>query len=136
MPGRRRRRPAPAATAPPEAPTPPLDPSAAAFFDVDNTMMQGASIYWFARGLAARKYVTFGDLVGFALWHSTPLAAGRPKDELRVLKLVARDLRAFDRILDALPAAAAAEKVGRVAIRCQTEFVAAYQRLVSPRLRG
>lgn len=67
MPGRRRRRPAPAATAPPEAPTPPLDPSAAAFFDVDNTMMQGASIYWFARGLAARKYVTFGDLVGFAL---------------------------------------------------------------------
>ena len=32
-----------------------------------------------------------GELVGFALWHSTPLAAGRPKDELRVLKLVARD---------------------------------------------
>ena len=68
---------------------------------------------------------------GFALWHSTPLAAGRPKDELRVLKLVARDLRAFDRILDALPAAATGEKVSRVAIRCQTEFVAPYQRLVS-----
>ncbi|HET7327050.1 MAG TPA: HAD-IB family hydrolase, partial [Nocardioidaceae bacterium] len=31
----------------------PPDPSAAAFFDVDNTMMQGASIYHFARGLAA-----------------------------------------------------------------------------------
>ena len=30
----------------------PADPSAAAFFDVDNTMMQGASIYHFARGLA------------------------------------------------------------------------------------
>ena len=30
------------------------------------------------------------ELIGFALWHSTPLAAGRPKDELRVLKLVAR----------------------------------------------
>jgi HAD superfamily hydrolase (TIGR01490 family) len=44
----------------------PLDPSAAAFFDVDNTMMQGASIYWFARGLAARKYFTTGDLVRFA----------------------------------------------------------------------
>ncbi len=28
------------------------DPTAAAFFDIDNTMMQGASIYWFARGLA------------------------------------------------------------------------------------
>ena len=33
--------------------TVPADPGAAAFFDVDNTMMQGASIYWLARGLAA-----------------------------------------------------------------------------------
>jgi len=46
--------------------TVPPDPHAAAFFDVDNTMMQGASIYWFARGLAARKYFTTGDLVRFA----------------------------------------------------------------------
>ncbi|MFC7482284.1 HAD family hydrolase [Luedemannella flava] len=43
------------------------DPSAAAFFDVDNTMMQGASIYYLARGLAARKYFTTGDLVRFGL---------------------------------------------------------------------
>jgi HAD superfamily hydrolase (TIGR01490 family) len=43
----------------------PADPTAAAFFDVDNTMMQGASIYYFARGLAARKYFTTGDLVRF-----------------------------------------------------------------------
>ncbi|SCE76308.1 HAD-superfamily subfamily IB hydrolase, TIGR01490 [Micromonospora viridifaciens] len=48
----------PAASAP--------DPTVAAFFDVDNTMMQGASIYWFARGLAARKYFTTGDLARFA----------------------------------------------------------------------
>ncbi|MGC1212728.1 MAG: HAD-IB family hydrolase [Micromonospora sp.] len=52
------------AEAPPATPTP--DPTAAAFFDVDNTMMQGASIYWFARGLAARKYFTTGDLARFA----------------------------------------------------------------------
>jgi HAD superfamily hydrolase (TIGR01490 family) len=44
----------------------PSDPTAAAFFDVDNTMMQGASIYYFARGLARRKYVTTGDMVRFA----------------------------------------------------------------------
>ncbi|MCI4062908.1 HAD-IB family hydrolase [Micromonospora sp. R77] len=50
--------------APPATPTP--DPGAAAFFDVDNTMMQGASIYWFARGLAARNYFTTGDLARFA----------------------------------------------------------------------
>jgi HAD superfamily hydrolase (TIGR01490 family) len=40
-------------------------PPAAAFFDVDNTMMQGASLYYFARGLAARKYFTTGDLLRF-----------------------------------------------------------------------
>ncbi|MGC9670161.1 HAD family hydrolase [Planosporangium sp. 12N6] len=45
----------------------PTDPTAAAFFDVDNTMMQGASIYYLARGLAARKYFTTGDLVRFGL---------------------------------------------------------------------
>jgi GNAT superfamily N-acetyltransferase len=72
-----------------------------------------------------------GELAAFALWHSTPLAAGRPKDELRVLKLVARDLRAFEHLLDVLPGAAAGERVGRIAIRCQTEFVTAYQRLVA-----
>jgi Acetyltransferase (GNAT) family len=71
------------------------------------------------------------DLAGFALWHSTPLAAGRPKDELRVLKLVARDASALDRVLDVLPAAALQERVGRLAIRCQAEFAAAYLRLVA-----
>jgi HAD superfamily hydrolase (TIGR01490 family) len=45
--------------------TVPVDPSAAAFFDVDNTMMQGASIYHFARGMAARRYFTAGDLLRF-----------------------------------------------------------------------
>jgi HAD superfamily hydrolase (TIGR01490 family) len=44
----------------------PADPTSAAFFDVDNTMMQGASIYWFARGLLARKYFTSSDLARFA----------------------------------------------------------------------
>jgi HAD superfamily hydrolase (TIGR01490 family) len=44
----------------------PADPGAAAFFDVDNTMMQGASIYHFARGLAARDFFTWRDLAQFA----------------------------------------------------------------------
>ncbi|MGW5558783.1 HAD family hydrolase [Micromonospora sp. NPDC003944] len=48
------------------APVGAADPSGAAFFDVDNTMMQGASIYWFARGLATRNYVTTADLARFA----------------------------------------------------------------------
>jgi HAD superfamily hydrolase (TIGR01490 family) len=45
----------------------PPDPQAAAFFDVDNTMMIGASIFHFAKGLAARKYFTWQDLVRFTV---------------------------------------------------------------------
>ncbi|HKD87202.1 MAG TPA: HAD family hydrolase [Streptosporangiaceae bacterium] len=42
------------------------DPTAAAFFDVDNTLMRGASIYYFARGLAARKMFGPRDLTRLA----------------------------------------------------------------------
>ncbi len=42
------------------------DPSAAAFFDVDNTLMRGASIYHFARGLAERKMFGPSDLLRLA----------------------------------------------------------------------
>ena len=41
--------------------TPP-DATAAAFFDVDNTMMQGASIFHLARGLHRRKFFTTKDI--------------------------------------------------------------------------
>lgn len=49
--------------------TPVADPdtTAAAFFDVDNTMMRGASIYHFARGLASRGLFTTSDLMRFAI---------------------------------------------------------------------
>ena len=45
------------------APPPEMNPAAAAFFDVDNTLMRGASIYHFARGLAARDMFTPLDLL-------------------------------------------------------------------------
>jgi HAD superfamily hydrolase (TIGR01490 family) len=72
--------------APPEIPR---DLTAAAFFDVDNTMVQGASIVHFARGLAARKYFRSADLVDIA-WKqvkfritgkesSTDMATGKEK---------------------------------------------------------
>jgi HAD superfamily hydrolase (TIGR01490 family) len=48
---------------PASEPTP--DATAAAFFDVDNTMMIGASIYHFAKGLAARDFFSWRDLVRF-----------------------------------------------------------------------
>jgi HAD superfamily hydrolase (TIGR01490 family) len=83
----------------------PVDPGAAGFFDVDNTMMQGASVYYLARGLAARKYFTTGDLLRFAMKQlrfrvlaaehgndvsqaremALAFVAGRPVDELKTL---------------------------------------------------
>jgi HAD superfamily hydrolase (TIGR01490 family) len=45
----------------------PLDPEVAAFFDVDNTVMQGASIFHFARGLYQRKFFTGRD-IALAAW--------------------------------------------------------------------
>lgn len=48
----------------------PSDPTAAAFFDVDNTLMQGASIFHFARGLYRRNFFTTREIVG-AAWKQT-----------------------------------------------------------------
>jgi HAD superfamily hydrolase (TIGR01490 family) len=80
----------------------PPDLTAAAFFDVDNTLVQGASMVHFARGLAARDYFSYRDVMEF-VWaqakfritgreNSDDVAqgrekalsfiAGRPTDEL------------------------------------------------------
>jgi HAD superfamily hydrolase (TIGR01490 family) len=48
----------------------PLDKDAAAFFDVDNTIMQGASIFHLARGLYARDFFSARDIGRFA-WQQT-----------------------------------------------------------------
>jgi GNAT superfamily N-acetyltransferase len=94
----------------------------------------------FTRELVLTRNLGIGDttivregqtLTGYALWHSTPLAAGRPKDELRVLKLVAASPPAFDRLLQALQLTATHERVNRIAIRCQTEFSQVYLRLIA-----
>jgi hypothetical protein len=93
----------------------------------------------FTREIALTHELAIGDttlsregqsLTGFALWHSTPLAAGRPKDELRVLKVVAANQAAFERLLQVLLISAVSERVSRIAIRCQTEFAQAYLRLI------
>ncbi len=93
----------------------------------------------FTRELVLTRELGIGDttmvregpnLTGFALWHSTPLAAGRPKDELRVLKLVASTPAALEKLVQAVQLSATAERVNRVAIRCQTEFADAYLHLI------
>ena len=44
----------------------PADPTSAAFFDVDNTVMQGASIFHLARGLHRRDFFTTREILGAA----------------------------------------------------------------------
>jgi HAD superfamily hydrolase (TIGR01490 family) len=45
--------------------TAPPDTTAAAFFDIDNTIVRGASIFYLAMGLARRKFFTTRDVAGF-----------------------------------------------------------------------
>jgi GNAT superfamily N-acetyltransferase len=94
----------------------------------------------FTRELAATAELRIGDtllvrdaageITGFALYHTAPLAAGRPQDELRVLKLVAEDGSVFDRLIAAAEAAALAADLRRVSLRCQTAFGTPYLRLI------
>jgi predicted N-acetyltransferase YhbS len=69
-------------------------------------------------------------LSGFALWHSAPLAEGRGPDEVRVLKLAARDLPTFRRLVGGIEAHAAAEDARRISVRCQTAHRTAYTALL------
>nr|WP_277606023.1 HAD-IB family hydrolase [Glycomyces sp. L485] len=85
----------------------------AAFFDVDNTLMHGASIYWLARGLARHGVLSGRDILG-AAWKQArfklssehhghmqsvkatalELVAGYPVSEMRQLceEVVDRDI--------------------------------------------
>ncbi|MFP5335368.1 MAG: HAD family hydrolase [Actinomycetes bacterium] len=58
-----------AAVAAAQAPSSP-DPTAAAFFDVDNTVVRGASIFHLARGLYRRRFFRFRDIARFG-WQQT-----------------------------------------------------------------
>ena len=64
-----------AASVQPTVPSVEADPPAAAFFDVDNTMMMGSSMFHISRGLAARKFFTTRDLGRFA-WRQAVFRIG------------------------------------------------------------
>jgi ribosomal protein S18 acetylase RimI-like enzyme len=71
-----------------------------------------------------------GVASGFALWHTAPLAEGRPGDEARVLKLAARDAPAFRSLLSAVERDAARAGARQVSVRCQTAYGFAYDILL------
>jgi GNAT superfamily N-acetyltransferase len=70
-------------------------------------------------------------LDALALWHSAPLADSRTRDEVRVLKLAARDDAAFDAAIAAVEAAAAKAGIRRIAVRCQSRYDEAFRRLIA-----
>jgi HAD superfamily hydrolase (TIGR01490 family) len=53
----------------------PQDRAAGAFFDVDNTLMVGSSLYHLARGLAARRFLTSRDMAKFG-WRQLAFRLG------------------------------------------------------------
>ena len=95
--------------------------------------------YDFTREIRLTVEFGLGDLAlvegddglrALVLWHAAPLAEGRPKDEVRVLKLAARDAQAFGEAVAATEAAAARIGIRRVAIRCQTRYEDAFRALI------
>lgn len=83
-------------------------------------------------GLGDTSLVEGADgLDALALWHSAPLADSRTRDEVRVLKLAARDDMAFDAAIAAVEAAAAKAGIRRVAVRCQSRYDDAFHRLIA-----
>jgi HAD superfamily hydrolase (TIGR01490 family) len=56
------------------------DPTAAAFFDVDNTIVRGASIFHLARGLYRRDFLSMRDILRFAVQQARFIALGEHLD--------------------------------------------------------
>jgi GNAT superfamily N-acetyltransferase len=83
-------------------------------------------------GLGDTSLVEGNDgLDALALWHSAPLADSRTRDEVRILKLAARDDTAFDAAIAAVEAASAKAGIRRIAVRCQSRYDDAFQRLIA-----
>lgn len=70
------------------------------------------------------------ELRAFALCHSAPLVEGRAREEMRVLKLVARDEDAFARLVVELTAYARKIGTRTMSIRLQGAYGSAYRMLV------
>lgn len=119
--------------------------------DKDDALVQCRSLvssllpgYDHTREIALTDELALGDtlllykkdrLVGFALCHSAPLVEGRAREDLRVLKMALDDIAHLDEMTRMLSDVARRSATRRVSIRVQTEYDAAYQRLIALRAR-
>ncbi len=76
-----------------------------------------------------------GELEAFALCHAAPLAEGGGRDEVRALKVGARDTGALLAVLSLAAAWARRLAIRRLAVRCQTAYAEAYRALVADGFR-
>src|SRR5256886_5214710 len=75
-----------------------------------------------ALGLGDTSLVAVDDGVeALAVWHSAPLADSRTRDEVRVLKLAARDDAAFDDAIAGVDAGAPQAGFPRIAVACRIQ---------------
>ena len=104
--------------------------------DLASSILYG---YDFTRELRLTEELALGDtlmlfdgseLIAFAVCHSVPLVEGRIREELRVLKLVARSEDDFEVLVTALSDHARRSGTRRVAIRLQGQYAGAYRRLM------
>jgi GNAT superfamily N-acetyltransferase len=96
--------------------------------------------YDYTREISLTSELGLGDTVvlerggrvrGFAIFHSIPLVEGRPREELRVLKLVVEREDDLDELVRWLTVAARRTGTKRIAIRAQGDYPGAYRRLVA-----
>ena len=71
------------------------------------------------------------EVVSFAICHSVPLVEGRATEEIRVLKLVARDESDVDHLVTQLCGHARIKGARRIAIRVQGQYSDIYRRLMT-----
>ncbi|GAA4725009.1 HAD-IB family hydrolase [Isoptericola chiayiensis] len=64
----------------------PERPRTAAFFDVDNTIIRGASAFHLARALYQRKFFGTGDLVRFAFIQAKYLLFGESRSQIETVR--------------------------------------------------
>ncbi|PFG42097.1 HAD superfamily hydrolase (TIGR01490 family) [Isoptericola jiangsuensis] len=76
----------------PSHPTPPRSSGAAAFFDVDNTIIRGASSFHLARALYQRRFFGTADLLRFGLIQAKYLVFGESRSQIETVRTRALSL--------------------------------------------
>lgn len=78
----------------------PGDPPVIAFFDVDNTLLRGASIFHIGRGAFRRRLITFGDIVSFGWKQLRFISVGENHRHLEAVRERALELAGGHSVAD------------------------------------